>query len=115
MAHYRNQFTANGHSIRFLKDRALSLKSERHCAHHEALNEVAREVGYTDWAAIMAELPEPSRDEFFAESLQRNDRTRPDYREFLSRRAAWAQFSTASCESLTISDSSGIRAQRASR
>ena len=41
MANHRGQFTANGHSIRFLKDRALALKAERHCAHHEALNEVA--------------------------------------------------------------------------
>jgi hypothetical protein len=80
------QFSANGHSIRYLKDRAAALKVERRCSHHEALNEVARTVGYADWATLMAEPANTHRDDFFAESFQRNDRARPEYRAFLEHR-----------------------------
>lgn len=81
------QFTANGHSIRFLRDRATALKNEGRLSHHEALQEVARAIGYPEWAGVMAEPVDPARDEFFSESFQLNDRSHPAYLEFLGRRA----------------------------
>jgi hypothetical protein len=86
MSRYHPCFTANGHSIRLLKDRAASLKAERGCTHNEALDEIARSIGYPGWTAVMSEPADADRDEFFGQSLQINDRSRPEYREFLSDR-----------------------------
>jgi len=87
MSNYRPCFTANGHSIRLLKDRASALKAERACTHNEALDEVARSIGYSGWTAVMSEPADPDRDEFF-KSVTSNSTIegRPEYREFLSDR-----------------------------
>jgi hypothetical protein len=87
MGHYRASFTANGHSIRVLKDRAAKLKAERGCTHNEALDQVARSIGYTSWQAVMAEPSDPKRDEFFSHYYQRNDRSQPEYLAYLASRA----------------------------
>jgi hypothetical protein len=80
----QSSFTSTGHSIRLLKQRASALKTERGCTHNEALDEVARLIGYPNWMAAMSEPADADRDEFFGRSYERNDRNRPDYREFLT-------------------------------
>ena len=84
MASYTSRFTPNGHSIAALKKRASALKAQHGCTHSQALNEVARAIGYSDWQAVASEEADEVRDEFFSESLQLKDRNRPDYEKFLA-------------------------------
>jgi hypothetical protein len=86
MASNQRSFTANGHSIRQLKDRASKLKAQCGFKHHEALDEVARNIGYQSWTAVMSEPADPKRDEFFRQTYQLNDQGLPEYREFLATR-----------------------------
>jgi hypothetical protein len=87
---YAPRYSAVGHPIALLKKKAKKLASSSTSGkvkHRDALDQVAREAGFSSWDELMAN-PDPVRDQFYSDVFSAKDTFRSDrkYRDFLSER-----------------------------
>lgn len=82
---FHPKYTPNGYSIEQLRNNASKLKRAEGISHTEALDQVAREIKYSDWEELIGQKPNPQRDAFFDFMYkERLSETKPHlYRNYL--------------------------------